>query len=168
MLGASSYLIYLTESPRIIGVDPGSRASGIAIVEGHKLLVSRQIIMQKAETTETLGNELKSFYLLILHLMRDYEPTLLVVEHTNVFRNMNTTKLLTYFEAAAIMAATEYGSLVERVRTKQARKAVLGRGDLDKKGVLYEIGQRYEREFKEDEAEAVVFALYGNTILRSL
>lgn len=158
----------LLEAPRVIGIDPGSRNSGLAVVEGDKLLESAQVIIKKGNSTESLAIELKRFNNIILEWMDKHQPTLLVVEHTSVMRNMNTTKLLTYFETAALMAAASYGCLVERARTKQARKVVLGKGNLDKSDVQEAIYRKYRKSFGQDESEAIVFALYGVSLLQGI
>jgi len=80
---------------------------------------------------------------------------------------MTTTKKLAYFESVALLAAAEYGILSETVRTKEARKAVLGSGTYEKDDIQMWVYKKYNKMCGQDEAEAVVFALYGTTILRN-
>jgi len=151
--------------PRVLGIDPASRNAGLAVVEGDKLIDSAQILIPKHSTTEELMAGLMYFSDVVGEWIAKLQPALLVVEHTSVFRNMNTTKLLTYFEAMALIRAGRAGILAERARTKPARKAVCGNGNLDKAGVTDWVFRKYNRSFGEDEAEAIVFALYGYGIL---
>lgn len=159
----------MTELPRVLGIDPASKNAGLAVVEGDKLLYSCQLVIPRKNTdSETLASALEFFWNAITDLANEYQPTLIVVEHTSYPRNMTTTKLLTYFEAMALLIAAQKKCLVERVRTKQARKEVFGTGAFEKTEIVQEMNRRYDVWLGPDEAEAVVFALYGSTVLKSL
>ena len=154
------------ELPRVLGIDPASKNAGLAVVEGINLLYSHQLVIPKRSTeSEALADSLKFFWEKIQEACGAWEPTLIVVEHTSYPRNLNTTKLLTYYEDMAILVAAQNKCLIERVRTKQARKAVLGSGTFEKADIVQEMYQRYSKWLGPDEAEAVVFALYGYSLL---
>jgi Holliday junction resolvasome RuvABC endonuclease subunit len=156
----------ILKSNRVIGIDPGSRYAGIAVVEDDVLLFSYQKILDKGKTSDDLAKCLYQFEKYIYRIIIEYYPSLLVVEHTSVARNMTTTKLLTYFESAALIAAGHYGILAERVRTKQARKIVMGNGNATKDDIRDWTFRKYDKMHGYDEAEAIIFALYGQSILR--
>jgi Holliday junction resolvasome RuvABC endonuclease subunit len=151
--------------PRVLGIDPASRNAGLAVVEGEKLLYSQQILILAHKDTEELALRLAEFKNVVDLVVKAWQPALIVVEHTSVFRNMNTTKLLTYFEAMALLTAAESGILVERARTLQVRKQVCGKGKMDKADLQDWVFRKYNKTFGQDEAEAIIFALYGAQIL---
>lgn len=151
--------------PRVLGIDPASRQAGLAVVEGDVLLYSEQITLAPHQNSDELAESLAIFARRVDLAIKAWQPSLIVVEHTTVFRNLNTTKLLTYYEAVALLAAAKHNILVERARTKQARKAVVGNGSMPKEQVVEWVCYKYDSKFKEDEAEAIVFALFGSTIL---
>lgn len=155
----------ITELPRVLGVDPASKNVGIAVVEGTELIFSEQLEIIKGDTTEALALALSDFTQEIGRWLRVYQPSLLVLENTSVQRNVNTIKMLAFFEAAIMIAGADYKCLIERVRTTQARLEVFGRGDINKAQILSNLNTRYNKKFGMDEAEAVVFALYGTRIL---
>lgn len=156
----------MKELPRVLGIDPASKNAGLAVVEGEKLLYSYQLVIPRRGTeSEELAKALYFFWEAINTNVGVWEPTLIVVEHTSYPRNLTTTKLLTYFEAMALLVAAENNCLIERVRTKQARKTVLGSGTFEKADIVTEMYNRYGEWFGPDEAEAIVFALYGTKLL---
>lgn len=156
----------MEEKPRVIGIDPASKHAGIAVVENTELLDSEQLKLDIGKTTEQLAFALSDFKAEIKKWLVKYQPSLLVVENTSVPRNLHTTKILAYFEAVAMIAAAEYKAcLIERARTKQARSKVFGRGDISKPEIKTILDKQYGKDFGMDEAEAIVFALYGATLL---
>ena len=153
--------------PFVIGIDPGSYFSGIAVVQGEKLINSRQVESLKNSKWSDLdlAQYMCSFMLDVDEYIEEYEPKLIVVELTSVSTNMHTNKLLSYFEAAALISAGMYYVDIKRVRTTEARKSIFGKGNAKKEDVVRKIRYKYGENLSEDEAEAIVFALFGSKIL---
>lgn len=149
----------------VMGVDCASKASGVAIMKRDRLLYSHQYKTNlgpnatDAQITQASG----LFKTYLVGLIGKHKVGRVVVELTGVTRNANTMRLLAYFEAATMLAAYDGCAEIERIRTKSVRKRVLGDGSIDKTTVINIIRGKYG-ELSEDEAEAVVFALYGNGI----
>ena len=146
----------------VMGVDCAPKFSGIAIMKGDKLLFKRRYATSLgANATDVqIAQAAGIFKDLLVSLVKEYDVDRVVVELTGVTRNANTMRLLCYFEAATILAAYEALAEIERIRTKSVRKRVFGDGAIDKRSVVSRIQERYG-ELSEDEAEAIVFALYG-------
>ena len=154
----------------VIGVDPGSHSAGIAVVEGEELKFSMTVdSLEDANwNDEELGSFMVEFMLSVQEAIDTYEPELLVVELCSVPANMHTNKLLAYWEASAIIAAAMSGIKIKRMRTKEARKAGLGKGNLKKHEAIMKIRHEYSMELSDDEAEAIVFALAGVDYLETI
>lgn len=151
----------------VCGVDPGSHSAGIAVLEGEELKFSTTVeSLTNAEWDDNnLGDLMVEFILAVQEAIDMYEPDLLVVELTSVPTNMHTNKLLAYWEACAIIAAAMSNVDIKRMRTGEARKAGLGKGNLKKHEAVMKIRDKYGMTLKEDEAEAIVFALAGRRLL---
>jgi Holliday junction resolvasome RuvABC endonuclease subunit len=149
----------------VMGVDCASKKTGIAIMRGDKLIyheLYNSELPPNAKDQE-LAYALKSFRHRLAYLGKIYKIKKIVVELTGVQRNTNTLRLLAYFEAIVVLVAMELSVEIERVRTTSVRKSVLGSGNIDKKQVVANIIDKYGK-MSEDEAEAVVFALRGNSL----
>lgn len=150
----------------VMGVDCASKKTGIAIMRGDRL-ICRELYSSELPPNakdQELAYALKSFRNRLAYLGKLYKIKKIVVELTGVQRNTNTLRLLAYFEAIVILVAMELGVEIERVRTTSVRKSVLGSGNIDKREVVAQVINKYG-EMSEDEAEAVVFALEGNSLM---
>lgn len=149
-------------NPIVIGIDPGSHTAGIAVVKGEELKSVRHVnfLDGKEYDDDDLAAHMVSFMLEIQDDIEKYDPVLLACEHTSVARNMHINKLLSYFEASALIAASMNNILVVRLRTTHARKIALGK-NCKKDAAVLAIREKYGSELTNDEAEAIIFALAG-------
>jgi Holliday junction resolvasome RuvABC endonuclease subunit len=149
--------------PVVIGIDPGSHTAGIAVVEENRLLFHRTVdsLTNAKWDDEMLGYYMVEFMLAVQEAIDEYDPELLVVELTSVPVNMHTNKLLAYWEACAIIAASMANINIKRLRTGEARKLVFGKGNIKKEAAVNTISSNYNIAFDENEAEAIIFALAG-------
>lgn len=147
----------------VMGVDCASKASGIAIMRGDKLLYSRQYKtdLPPNASDAQIARAMGLYKDVLIVLIHKYKVKRIIVELTGVTRNANTMRLLCYFESATILAAYDALTEIERIRTKSVRKRVFGDGAMDKGEVVSRIKEKYSETISEDEAEAIVFALYG-------
>jgi Holliday junction resolvasome RuvABC endonuclease subunit len=150
----------------VMGIDCASKLTGIAILDGKKLLYREQYntgLPPNADDKE-LSKALNLFKKNIKTLSKKYKVKKIVPEFTGMTRNATTFRLLCYFETACMMAAVESNIKIERARTITARKEVTGSGKIDKQIVVKKIIKKYGK-MSEDEAEAILFALYGSRLM---
>lgn len=156
---------------RVIGIDPGSRIAGIAVMFGRELKSVRRVESLKGKPYDDndLAGYLTAFMLEIQNDIEIYEPNLLVCELTSVRNNMHTNKLLSYWEAAALIAGSMNNIQVKRFRTSEGRKIALGKS-CKKDIAIEQIKKMYSianYDYGPDEAEAILFALAGNKWLET-
>lgn len=151
-----------------MGVDPGSKNAGVAILQDDKLIHFARLDFKTNSTSQGFAKELNNFYNYTNQLVRLYKPDIIVVEHTSVNNNLNTTKVLSYFEAIVLAVAGANNTTVERIRTTSARKRVLGKGNIVKKEAIKIINEKYKKIFDDDVAEAILFALCGKSLLEEI
>ncbi len=151
----------MAQDKRALGIDCASRKSGFAVLEGTKLLYHEAYnsMLRPGYSDRELAYELNKFKERTRIIVRDYKVDITVVELTAGFRNHQTSRMLAYFEAAAIMGATK--SKVLRARTVKARRDALGKRYVEKQAVIARVRSIYGAKLTEDEAEAIVFALAG-------
>ena len=151
----------MVRDKRALGVDCASRKSGLAVLEGTKLIFHEpyNTLLRQGYSDRELAVELNNFSKRIRQLVNEYKVDITVVEFTAGFRNHQTNRMLSYFEAAAIMGATK--SKVLRARTVKARRDALGKKYVEKQAVIARVRSIYGSSLTEDEAEAIVFALAG-------
>lgn len=151
---------------RYLGIDPASKKAGIAILDDEELVHFQELNFKTGGTTQGFSEELNRFFWILCNYFIDYDPDLVIIEHTSVNNNLNTTKVLSYFEGVALAAASCEHVEIERMRTTSARKRVLGKGNMKKPEVIHWINAKYNQVFPEDVAEAILFALCGPSIIR--
>lgn len=146
-----------------MGVDCASRKSGLAVVEGTKLLYHEAYnsMLRTAYSDKELAHELVAFYKKVGKIAKEYKVDIVCVELTAGFRNHQTSRMLAYFEAAAMMGVAGTRIKLYRARTIKARLSALGRGYTDKQKAIAKVRSRYGNNLTEDEAEAIIFALAG-------
>jgi Holliday junction resolvasome RuvABC endonuclease subunit len=82
------------------------------------------------------------------------------IERVHVSWNVNTIRLLAYFEAIAMYAAEQMQCRVEQLAVTSARKRVLGSGKLSKAETAEKIKAMYTGlSLTDDECDAILIAL---------
>ncbi len=95
-----------------------------------------------------------------------------VIEFLTVSRNAKTTRVLSHYQAASVIACKQASMTVVEAGVKTARRLVLGNGSVAKEEAYATIRKRYpDHKFKPktrggyDEADAVVLALAGEGLI---
>lgn len=114
---------------RILGVDPGTRRTGIGIIESegnrYRLLHFEILILKP---TTPLPDRLKHIYHSLLVLLRQFRPDVLALE--NVFFGKDPRAMVKIGEAraCAMLAASEEGIDVVEYPPARVKQAVSGNG----------------------------------------
>ncbi len=146
---------------RILGIDPGSRMTGVGIIEiqgDHtSALYFDAIRAGSGEFTERLGiifSKLKT-------LIREYEPDQAAIETVFVAHNAASAIKLGQARGAAICAAIECKVPVSEYSPRSIKQAIVGRGAADKTQVQHMVGilLGIEGPIQNDAADALAVAL---------
>ena len=123
-----------TLSPiRILGIDPGLRATGFGIIEKHGnrlTYVASGCI--RTDATTSLPARLGTINAGINELLRHYKPDQAVIEIVFVNVNPQSTLLLGQARGAAITTLVAGGVEVAEYTALQVKQAVVGNGHADK------------------------------------
>ncbi len=147
---------------RILGIDPGSRATGYGVVERSEAgiaHVAHGTVRPPAHAT--LPDRLHFLYQALRDVAQRYAPDLAVVEQVFVALSARAALVLGQARGVAVAALAAGGLAVNEIAARQAKKAVVGTGAASKAQVQ-EMVQRLldlERRPGSDAADALAAAI---------
>ncbi len=146
---------------RILGIDPGSRVTGFAVIEFDRSRgrsCGHGVIRPKAKTfPERLGE----IFAGVVEVIDELKPDVLAIESVFVARNAQSAIKLGHARGAAICAATQAGLPVHEYAPRAIKLAVVGVGGADKEQVQHMMQQllRLAEPASSDAADALAVAL---------
>lgn len=126
---------------RIIGIDPGSRVTGIGVIEVDALGRSRHLFHQALAipASEAFAPRLKCIFDGVLAVMQEHQPDEAAVERVFMARNADSALKLGQARGAAICALVSRGLAVSEYAATEVKRAVVGSGRADKAQVQHMI-----------------------------
>lgn len=118
---------------RIIGLDPGLRATGWGIIsaEGNRLShVAHGTI--RSNPDDELAYRLRSLHDALMELLQEWQPQAAAVEETFVNKNPASTLKLGQARGVVLLAPAQAGLPVAEYAPTVIKKAVVGTGAADK------------------------------------
>lgn len=148
---------------RVLGIDPSSSLCGAALAIDGKL--EDTWIWEKNKAKSGPWN-IHNYFISLQHYIIEVKPDMACVEFLSVERNAQTTRKVSHFQAASVLACKVREVMVIEARVSSARKEALGRGDMNKDDAFQAMKKMYpSHKFKRkdkggyDEADAAVLAL---------
>jgi len=123
---------------RILGLDPGLRATGWGVIDsdGNRLShVAHGTV--RSDGKASLAERLSQLYHGITEVVAAYGPDAAAVEETFVNKNPKSTLKLGQARGAAICAALNCGLPVHEYAARQIKQALVGKGNADKHQVQH-------------------------------
>jgi crossover junction endodeoxyribonuclease RuvC len=120
-------------SLRVLGVDPGSRATGFGVVErrASKLLYVDCGVIRPAATA-TLADRLLAIYQGLARVIEQHRPDAAVVESVFAAKNAQSALKLGHARGVALLALAAQGVPIAEFTPGQIKRAVVGGGRADK------------------------------------
>ena len=146
---------------RILGIDPGSRLTGVAIVDGgvdaSKSIYHGVIRTPEGEHSQRLGVIFQE----LSQLIQRYQPDQAAIESVFVSRNVMSALKMGQARGAAMCAIVVAGVEVTEYAPKAIKQAVVGRGGADKAQVQHMVRMllNLSSEPSSDAADALAVAL---------
>lgn len=132
----------MSESYKILGVDPGTNILGYGILEIHgktaKLITHGVIKLQHFEDHQT---KLKEIYLQLQEIIETYLPTEFAVEAPFYGKNVQSMLKLGRAQGVAMAAAITMGLEISEYSPKKIKKAITGNGNASKEQVGLMLGR---------------------------
>jgi len=149
------------EPRRILGIDPGSRFTGVGLIEvrGDKVTALHHTVIKTAgaEFTERLGIIFNG----VRELAATLSPHVAAVETVFVSKNPSSAIKLGQARGAAVCALIDAGVTVAEYAPRAIKQAIVGRGAADKVQVqhMVKILLSLRETPAEDAADALAVAL---------
>ncbi len=145
----------------ILGIDPGSRATGYGFIEvskGKSVYVTHGVIRTAAgDFPDRLG----VIFTGIRDLLQQHKPDQVAVESVFLSRNPSSALKLGQARGAAISAVISEGLKVAEYSPRSVKQALVGRGAADKNQVQHMVCVllQLKQALEEDAADALAVAL---------
>ena len=142
---------------RILGLDPGSRITGIGIIDGERLVHAESLRLGDGPMPERLGR----IFVGVGELIERFQPEIAAVETVFMSRNAQAAIKLGQARGAAVCAAVAAGLEVHEYAPRAVKQAIVGRGGADKAQVQHMIRVllKLVETPAEDAADALAVAL---------
>ena len=157
-------LSHTPNNMRILGIDPGSRATGYGFVDGDDTLVEAGVVRLDGDADHP--DRLKQIYDRLTALIAEHEPAAFAIEMPVYGQNPQSMLKLGRAQAAAMMAALNAELPVAQYTPKEIKKSVTGNGNASKRQVRFMVASILSvdaDDLTHDAADAVATALcHGN------
>ena len=142
---------------RILGIDPGSRVTGIGVVENHRLIAAFDLKLGSG----AMPGRLSGIFEGILQAIQTHRPDVMAIETAFMSRNPQAAIKLGRARGAAICAAVQGGLEVHEYAPRLIKQALVGRGGADKEQVQHMVRMllKTKEPFGADAADALAVAL---------
>jgi len=142
---------------RILGLDPGSRITGVGIIEGERLIHAESLRLGGGPMPERLGQIFER----LQKIIAEFSPTEAAIE--TVFMNKNPQSAIKLGQArgAAICALVGGGLAVHEYAPREIKQALVGRGGAGKEQVQHMTRMllKTQADYGEDAFDALAIAL---------
>ena len=122
---------------RILGIDPGSRITGYAIIDdtlqGAKYIGSGCIRIK----ADYFPDRLKKIFDGVTEIIDQFQPTQMAIEQVFMHKNADSALKLGQARGAAICAGQNEGLAVFEYAARQVKQALVGKGNAEKQQVQH-------------------------------
>ena len=154
---------------KVLGIDPSSSVSSLALVEGKELLKTWLWVKDKSKSdAQNLFNYYEWVKRVVNNPFGGTIAPMACVEFLRVTRNAEASRKISHYQAASVIACKESGIVIIEAAATSARKEALGKGNLSKEEVHAAIKAMFpDFKFKAsnrggmDETDATVLGLAG-------
>jgi crossover junction endodeoxyribonuclease RuvC len=149
---------------RILGIDPGSRATGYGFVNGNgDTLVATDVV--RLDSADDHPDRLKRIHDRLTALIGEHDPEAFSIEMPVYGQNPQSMLKLGRAQAAAMMAALDADLSIAQYTPKEIKKSVTGNGNASKKQVRFMVASILgidADDLTHDAADALATALCHN------
>ncbi len=119
---------------RILGVDPGLKATGYGLVESNgEVVVAVEVGVIAPNKKDSLQNRITKVYTILAELIREYNPNILVIEKLFAhYKHPATAITLGHVRGVIYLLCSQMDIKLAEYSAKRIRKAVTGNGSASK------------------------------------
>ena len=146
---------------RILGIDPGSRVTGVGVVEleGHSLRHVHSACIRAGDGD--LGGRLATIYSGVSEVIQDWRPQSAAVERVFLASNPHAALILGHARGSAMLAAVNHGLPISDYSALEIKRSVVGTGGAAKEQVQHMVRVLLSMDHKPpiDAADALACAI---------
>ena len=154
-------------SPRILGIDPGSQATGWAVVEVQPRVRRIASGVIRPPRGAVLPERLLCIHEELTAVIAAHAPTVMAVEDLFNAKNARSSLVLGHARGAALLAGAKAGLALHEYAPAEVKRALTGNGQADKNQVRFMVvrllGLREDPALDESDALAVALAHQGRS-----
>lgn len=128
----------------ILGIDPGSRFMGFAIIDVPKRMGAkiqcRELGVIKPKAVLPMEQRLAVIYENLQKIVEEYQPKIIAVEKAFYAKNVESTMKLGMARAMVFLVAAQAGATLTEISPNTIKKAVTGFGHASKEQVEKVLG----------------------------
>lgn len=134
----------MSDGVLILGVDPGTAATGYGVVLRSELGAVTLVECGVVRTTpkEPMANRIREIYDSIVGLIERHRPFAMSVEDVFHGKNAQSALKLGHARGAILLAAAHHDLIIAEYAPRQIKKAVVGHGNASKEQVGYMVQQQ--------------------------
>ena len=144
----------------ILGIDPGSRKTGFAIIQNQAQSIKHIHSGYLKVVGDSFPERLGYIFRELSDIISEYQPNTMSIENVFMHKNADSALKLGQARGAAICAGVHHGLSVSEYAPREIKKALVGKGAASKQQIQY-LCQHYlniKKELQEDEADAIAVA----------
>lgn len=147
----------------VLGIDPGSRVTGYALLERQgRSYVALRCDVIRLDKIEDHAQRLQKLFMTLKDLVQSFEPEQCAVETPVFGKDPQAMLKLGRAQAACMLAFTSSGYEVQEYLPKEVKKAVTGNGNASKEQVAYVLSKTVklpeDQPLKKDATDALAVA----------
>ena len=142
----------------VIGIDPGTRSMGWAVIEKQ----DRALILREcgaiSSSSRSVSHRLVHIHKELSTIMEQFKPSCLVIEKVFVAKNPASALTLGYARGIAMMTAALYESDIQEYAATTVKQRLTGYGHASKEQMVAMIERLFRVSLQHDKADAVALA----------
>lgn len=123
----------------ILGIDPGIRVTGFAILEKSTKLSVLSYGIISPPVQKSMAERLKYLYWDAMEIIKRYKPDAMAIEGTFHQKNVKSALILGQAKGAILLAAANSNVISKEFAPRKVKVAVVGNGSATKEQVQYMI-----------------------------
>jgi crossover junction endodeoxyribonuclease RuvC len=127
----------LTDTVRVLGIDPGSRITGFGVVDFHGDKASYVSSGAIGSADGEFAERLRTIFRAVAEIVGEFRPDVVAVESVFVNRNAGSALKLGHARSAAICATFSFDVTVVEYAPREIKQAIVGTGAASKEQVQH-------------------------------
>ena len=151
----------LSESRRILGIDPGSRVTGFGVLDFDGLNPRYVSSGTVNSASGDFPDRLRQIFSSVQEIVREYQPDIVAIESVFMHKNAGSALKLGQARSAALCATFEFDVDVYEYAPREIKQAITGTGGASKEQVQHMVVRLLQLDGvpAEDAADALAAAL---------